>query len=205
MTSIPHYSFNRKEPKQHGEGGWVVGRVPASEDKIVIVDDVITDGTTKIETIQRLRDSFDAEILGLLVALDRKEKRPDGGSASRELERQPGLRCVRSSRFTTSWTTWRQAAPRTERTTTGSALKNICGSMESLKGSETGGLAGRPCCVLSLRASISGSRLQDLNGFFRRVYDVGSRRDHEFKQPFVQLGVTATSSNRWERTVSPDR
>jgi orotate phosphoribosyltransferase len=90
-----HYSFNRKEPKQHGEGGWVVGRVPASEDKIVIVDDVITDGTTKIETIQRLRDSFDAEILGLLVALDRKEKRPDGGSASRELERATGIK-VRS-------------------------------------------------------------------------------------------------------------
>ena len=86
-----YYSFNRKEHKSHGEGGWVVGRIPTEEDKIVIVDDVITEGTTKIETIQRLRDTSSAEILGLIVALDRKARKPDGESASRTLAQTTGI------------------------------------------------------------------------------------------------------------------
>ena len=86
-----YYGFNRKEHKRHGEGGWLVGKVPTNADRIVIVDDVITEGTTKIETIQRIRDTFSAEILGLLVALDRKERKSDGGSASSALAQATGI------------------------------------------------------------------------------------------------------------------
>lgn len=87
-----YYSFDRKEVKDHGEGGWLVGRSPAEGDRVVLVDDVITDGATKIDMIARLREACRAEITGLVIALDRREKTADGGSALTALEASTGVK-----------------------------------------------------------------------------------------------------------------
>jgi len=65
------YSFNRKEEKDHGEGGLLMGHKPSRGDRIVIVDDVITDGGTKVEMIDFLSTSTEAQIMGIVVGVDR--------------------------------------------------------------------------------------------------------------------------------------
>lgn len=85
------YSFDRKEIKDHGEGGWLVGKTPGRGDRIVLVDDVITDGATKIDTIVRLREATPAEVSGLIIALDRREKTADGGNAVDALRAATGV------------------------------------------------------------------------------------------------------------------
>ena len=75
------YSFDRKEEKDHGEGGWIVGHVPQTDDTVVIVDDVVTDGATKIEAINLLRTKTEGKVTGLIIAVDRKERNKDGGNS----------------------------------------------------------------------------------------------------------------------------
>ena len=89
-TDLP-FSFDRKEVKDHGEGGWLVGRAPTSEDRIVLVDDVITDGATKVDTINRLKDALSAQVTGLIISVDRKEKNAEGGNAITALENATGV------------------------------------------------------------------------------------------------------------------
>ena len=74
----PRWCFDRKEAKDHGDGGSLVGHVPVDSDKIAILDDVITTVATKIKSIELLRSVSDAEIVGLVVILDRCEQTPDG-------------------------------------------------------------------------------------------------------------------------------
>jgi orotate phosphoribosyltransferase len=69
------YAYNRKEAKDHGEGGVMVG-APA-RGRVVIVDDVLTAGTALREAIRLLR-AAGAEPVAALVALDRQEKGPSG-------------------------------------------------------------------------------------------------------------------------------
>ena len=90
-----YYCFDRKEVKDHGEGGGLVGRAPADADRLAIVDDVITDGATKLETIANLREASSAEISGIVIALDRKEKNAAGEDPVAALERSTGV-AVRS-------------------------------------------------------------------------------------------------------------
>jgi orotate phosphoribosyltransferase len=68
------YSFNRKEAKDHGEGGSIVG-ASLSGKKIVIIDDVITAGTAIREAINIIQREGGA-LVGILVAFDRLEKTP---------------------------------------------------------------------------------------------------------------------------------
>jgi orotate phosphoribosyltransferase len=68
------FCHNRKEAKAHGEGGLLVGA--PLRGRVVIVDDVITDGASKRESVQLIRDSG-ASPAAVLIALDRKER---GGS-----------------------------------------------------------------------------------------------------------------------------
>lgn len=75
------YSFDRKEVKAHGEGGWLVGQIPTADDVIVLVDDVVTDGATKFEAIGALRANTDAKVTGLVIAVDRKERNDSGGNS----------------------------------------------------------------------------------------------------------------------------
>ena len=86
------YAFNRKEAKDHGEGGQIVGA--ELKGQVVIVDDVITAGTAVRETMDRLRDT-DALVTGILVAIDRQEKGTGELSAIQEVEKEYGV-CVTS-------------------------------------------------------------------------------------------------------------
>ncbi|KAG2195197.1 hypothetical protein INT47_006728 [Mucor saturninus] len=73
------FAFNRKEKKDHGEGGSIVG-TPLNG-KIVIIDDVITAGTAINESIEIIKDNH-AQLAGVLVAVDRAEIAPDGSGKS---------------------------------------------------------------------------------------------------------------------------
>jgi len=79
------FAFNRKEAKDHGEGGNIVGGPLLG--KVLIVDDVITAGTAIRESIEIVR-AAGASPAGVLLALDRQERGSDGGlSAVQEVER----------------------------------------------------------------------------------------------------------------------
>lgn len=77
--------FNRKEIKDHGEGGSLIGRKLGDGDRVVIVEDVTTAGTSIRETVPLLRAAAHVELAGLVVSVDRREKGPGGGSALAEL------------------------------------------------------------------------------------------------------------------------
>jgi len=68
------YSFNRKEAKDHGEGGTIVG-APLRGKRVMIVDDVITSGKAVREGIEII-EREGGELVGIVVALDRMEKMP---------------------------------------------------------------------------------------------------------------------------------
>ena len=85
------WAFNRKEAKDHGEGGQIVGTPPSG--KVVIVDDVITAGTAIRESVELIRRAG-AEPVGVLLAVDRQERGQGERSAVQEVEAEFGLRCV---------------------------------------------------------------------------------------------------------------
>ena len=85
------FSYNRKEAKDHGEGGLLVGQRPAG--RVVIVDDVLTAGTALRESVKLLRETGAAPVAAL-IALDRQELGPQGVSAVAEMEREHGLKIV---------------------------------------------------------------------------------------------------------------
>ncbi|EKO3656215.1 orotate phosphoribosyltransferase [Vibrio metschnikovii] len=78
------YCFNRKEAKDHGEGGNLVGS--ALEGRIMLVDDVITAGTAIRESMEIIQANG-AQLAGVLVAIDRQEKGQGELSAIQEVER----------------------------------------------------------------------------------------------------------------------
>ena len=89
-TSKP-FAFNRKEKKDHGEGGNIVGAPLAG--RVLIVDDVITAGTAIRESIDLIRGAG-AEPAGVLIALDRQEKGNGERSAIQEVEQEFGIPVV---------------------------------------------------------------------------------------------------------------
>jgi orotate phosphoribosyltransferase len=76
-------SFNRKEIKDHGEGGTIIGNNPSGD--VLIIDDVISAGTAAKESIETIRD-LGANPKIMLVGLDRQEKGKSDLSAKKELE-----------------------------------------------------------------------------------------------------------------------
>ncbi len=88
--SVP-YSFNRKEAKDHGEGGSIVGH--PLEGDILIIDDVITAGTA-IKEAKDIINANGAKTKGVIVALDRQEKGRDELSAIQEVEQNFGIAVV---------------------------------------------------------------------------------------------------------------
>lgn len=85
------YSFDRKEAKDHGEGGTIVG-APLNG-RVLVIDDVITDGGAKREAIDKIR-AHGAEAAGILIALDRQERGRGAQSPVQEIEEQYGIRVV---------------------------------------------------------------------------------------------------------------
>jgi orotate phosphoribosyltransferase len=82
------FSFNRKETKDHGEGGSIVGAKLAG--RVMIVDDVITDGGAKREAIELIQREG-AQPVGVLIAFDRMERGRGENSAVQELARDYGI------------------------------------------------------------------------------------------------------------------
>ena len=68
------FCFNRKETKDHGEGGVLVGRKLMDGDRVLIVEDVTTAGTSIRETVPILQAAADVKIAGLVVSVDRQER-----------------------------------------------------------------------------------------------------------------------------------
>jgi orotate phosphoribosyltransferase len=68
------FVFNRKEAKDHGEGGLLVGRKLRDGDRVLIVEDVTTAGTSIRETVPILRAAADIRLAGLVVSVDRQER-----------------------------------------------------------------------------------------------------------------------------------
>ncbi|MBM4954168.1 orotate phosphoribosyltransferase [Vibrio parahaemolyticus] len=85
------YCFNRKEAKNHGEGGNLVGS--ALEGRIMLVDDVITAGTAIRESMEIIKANG-ADLAGVLVAIDRQEKGTGELSAIQEVERDFGCAVI---------------------------------------------------------------------------------------------------------------
>lgn len=85
------YSFNRKEAKDHGEGGQIVGSALAGN--ILIVDDVITQGTAFQEAMALFKAN-NVTPAGLIIALDRQEVGPNGQAAIEEIRQQYGIPIV---------------------------------------------------------------------------------------------------------------
>ncbi len=86
---VPFF-FNRKEEKDHGEGGVFVGYKPQGED-IVIVEDVITAGTAIRESMEILSSLKDSKVAAVFVMVDRKEKGKTEKSAMAEVGEEFGF------------------------------------------------------------------------------------------------------------------
>ena len=85
------YAFNRKEVKKYGEGGIIVGH--PLQGKVLIVDDVISAGTSIRESVQIIRTAG-AQPVGVAIALDRQERGEGAQSAVQEVETTLGLRVI---------------------------------------------------------------------------------------------------------------
>ncbi len=86
-----NYCFNRKEAKDHGEGGVLVGYPLKDGDRVVIIEDVITAGTAMRECLPILKGVADVEIAGLVVSADRMERGKGELSAIQEIKAEYGI------------------------------------------------------------------------------------------------------------------
>jgi orotate phosphoribosyltransferase len=78
-----YYCFNRKEAKDHGEGGELIGHKPVKGDRIILIDDVITAGTSTRESIELFsKISPEAEIIGGIISVDRMERGADSSKSA---------------------------------------------------------------------------------------------------------------------------
>ena len=82
------YAFNRKEAKDHGEGGVIVGH--ALEGRVMIIDDVISAGTSVRESVEIIK-GLNATPAGVVIALDRQERGQGERSAIQEVEGDYGM------------------------------------------------------------------------------------------------------------------
>jgi len=92
-------TFNRKEAKDHGEGGVLVGEQYSSENsvtqngmtRVVMIEDVVTAGTSVRESMSVLKHVSNAEVVGLVVSVDRMEKGTGDVSAIQEISENFGI------------------------------------------------------------------------------------------------------------------
>ena len=86
-----HFFFNRKEAKDHGEGGIFVGYLPKAGEEVVIVEDVITAGTAIRESMANLSSLEGVKVTACFVMVDRKEKGKGDKGAMVEIEEEFGF------------------------------------------------------------------------------------------------------------------
>lgn len=72
-----NYCFDRKEVKDHGEGGLFVGKQLQDGEKVIIIEDVMTSGKALREILPKLQAAANVEIVGMVISVDRKEKALD--------------------------------------------------------------------------------------------------------------------------------
>jgi len=87
-------AFNRKEAKDHGEGGIIVGHKPSERDKVVIVEDVVTSGISISESIEILKSNGNPQILGAVISVDRMERGKGKKTAIQELQEEFGIKII---------------------------------------------------------------------------------------------------------------
>ena len=85
------YCFDRKEVKDHGEGGMFVVKTLTDGEKVVIIDDVMTSGKALRETLPKLRAAANVDISGMVITVDRMEKGTGELSAVQEAKRDFGV------------------------------------------------------------------------------------------------------------------
>lgn len=85
------YTFNRKEAKDHGEGGVFVGSAPKAGEKVLIIEDVITAGTAVREVLPLVTQTG-ADVEGMVILVDRMERGKGDTSAVQEVYRDFGIK-----------------------------------------------------------------------------------------------------------------
>jgi orotate phosphoribosyltransferase len=101
------FCYNRKEAKDHGEGGSIIGADPAG--RVLIVDDVITAGTAVREAYQVIHGAG-ADIAGLVISLDRQERGRGTQSAVQELQGSLGIPVQLRSSLPFEFASWKAPA-----------------------------------------------------------------------------------------------
>lgn len=87
-----NYCFNRKEEKDHGEGGTMVGYRLQDKDNILIIEDVITAGTAIRECFPILKGAAAVNLTGLIISVDRMERGQQNKTAIQEIEEEFGIK-----------------------------------------------------------------------------------------------------------------
>lgn len=87
-----NYCFDRKEIKDHGEGGMIVGYQFKTGDKLVIVEDAITSGKALRESITKIKQLADVKVTDMIISVDRMEVGNSNMSAVMEVEAEYGIK-----------------------------------------------------------------------------------------------------------------
>ena len=85
------YCFDRKEAKDHGEGGMFVGKKLTDNEKVVIIDDVMTSGKALRESMPKLKSAANINVTGMVITVDRMEKGTGELSAVQEVKQEFGV------------------------------------------------------------------------------------------------------------------
>lgn len=85
------YCFDRKEAKDHGEGGMFVGDKLTDGRKVIIIDDVMTSGKALRESLPKLKSAADVDVTGMVITVDRMEKGTGELSAVQQAKKDFGI------------------------------------------------------------------------------------------------------------------
>ena len=85
------YCFDRKEAKDHGEGGMFVGKTLTDGEKVVIIDDVMTSGKALRESMPKLMSAAKVDVTGMIITVDRQERGTGTTSAVQEVKAEFGV------------------------------------------------------------------------------------------------------------------
>lgn len=85
------YCFDRKEAKDHGEGGMFVGKTLTDGERVVIIDDVMTSGKALRESMPKLMSAAKVDVTGMVITVDRMEKGTGELSAVQEVKKEFGV------------------------------------------------------------------------------------------------------------------